>query len=373
MTGVASGLWAVFLCAFGGTGCRAAVRAPEEVPLSRFAFEHAAMGTQFRVVLYAESEAIGQAAAALAFERIDSIETVATDYDATSEARQLSATPHEWVPVSADRARVLWAADRFTRRSGGAFDASLGAVSRIWRRALRQGEWPSDGRWEAAWAAVGWDQHVALLDVRGQCSVRLGVEGMRLDFGGVAKGVAVDEALAVLKAEGIVHALVDGGGDLAALGPPPGRDGWRVSVRPFGPEAEGPVLRFSLAQGAIATSGDAYQSGVLKGPVPTALAQSGLDGSSRFGHIMDPRSRAPLPGPRAAVMTARSAAEADALATALTIVGPELEGSALYEGLAQGLRRGIFFGSLQSDSCVGGDFPHDGVRLLTPAPASATE
>ncbi|WP_419191334.1 FAD:protein FMN transferase [Saltatorellus ferox] len=371
-------LLAVFLsCSSDGRAAKRAGRSAGASELVRMEFEHIAMGTLFQLVLFGETAELGAAAATEAFRRIDEIERVATDYDPKSEARELVSRVGEWVTVSEDLALVIRAADEACKATEGAFDATIGPASKLWRRSLRQHEWPEAATWDRAMGAVGWRQLVELREEGDELGVRLRMAGMRLDFGGIAKGVAVDEALRELASRGVLHALMDGGGDLAALGPPPASDGWKVEVRPFGDDPAGPTLRFLLSRGAIATSGDAYQGGVLWGDPPSALVVEGSVSVSRFGHILDPRSGRALPGPRAAVMTAASAAEADAFATALTVLGEGAAAPLLYEGLSNPvddrLRCGIFFGSLETDPCVGPTFPHDGVRLLTPHPASSKE
>ena len=360
-------LWLYFgLLAGACSGLTSRVESAVQPEKLRFEAEHAAMGTTFRLVLFAESQSEADAAAAAAWRRVDDIERAATDYDRASEARRLGALSGDWTAVSPDLALVLRAADMAWKGSGGAFDPTVGAWSKLWRRALRRREWPKAAAWNEAVQAVGWRRQVRLREGAQGLEARLN-RPVRLDFGGVAKGVAVDESLAALAAVGITSALMDGGGDLAALGPPLDADGWRVEVRPFGAAEDGPRLRFVLQRGAVATSGDAYQGGVLSGPAPIALP----DGtSSRLGHILDARTLRPLPGPRAAVVTARTAAEADAWATALVVLGDLQAQPALYEGLAAkiapGLLSGIFFPSMESDPCVGDLFPQDGVRLTYP-------
>lgn len=354
--------WAILCLALVAVGCGAespaATPAGPVSPLVRFEYEHAAMGTLFRVTVYAMDEATADAAAARALARIDAIEIVATDYDAGSEARLLSTRAvGAWTPVSPDLALVLRAADDAVRRSEGAFDPTVGALTRHWRRALRSGEWPTQARWDAARRCCGWLALVELRDAQGQVEIRLGMGEMRLDFGGVAKGVAVDEALRVLEAAGIRSALVDGGGDLAALDAPPGESGWRVVVRPF-PDGEGPVLSFLLVRAAVATSGDQYQR--------VTLAGAALDGvvhtQAQYGHVLDPRRGLPLAVPRAAVMTARSAAEADAFATARLVLGEAVTGSIPLE-------KGVFFGAQEGTPNVGRAYPYAGVTPIDRAAA----
>ncbi|MEM8712205.1 MAG: FAD:protein FMN transferase [Planctomycetota bacterium] len=328
------------------------------------------MGTLFRLVLYAPSSAAAASAAESAWARVDAIELVATDYDPNSEARRLSGSAGEWCAVSADLALVIRAADSAWRRSGGVFDASLGHVTKLWRRALRQAAWPSAERWVSAWSSAGW----------GRLELREGMEGlrirlpdprgglaMRLDFGGVAKGVAVDEALAALEERGIESALMEGGGDIAALGPPPRRDHWVVDVSTGGTPGKnasdgGALATVALTRGAIATSGDGFQGQLLDGTPPW---NDPWEGASRIGHVLDPRTQRPLPGPRTAVMTAATGAEADAFATALLVVGKKSNDGSPSKSVPRALRYGLFFGPSQAEPCVGELFPHDGVRPLT--------
>src|SRR5690606_10630491 len=130
---------------------------------------------------------------------------------------------------------------------------------------------------------------------------------MRLDYGGIAKGYALDEALRALRARGVSRALVDGGGDVACGAPPPGRAGWIVAIEdPGGGSAAALLLR----DAAIATSAD--------------LARGGVVGGRALSHLVDPRTASPVAAePRAASVIARKGALADGLASALLVLPPD--------------------------------------------------
>jgi len=333
-----------------GAPAPAAAEAPS--PLRRFSFEHPAMGTLFRATLYAPDAEAARAAADAAFDAVDRIEAAATDYDSESEARRLPelALDRPYV-LSAELRAVVAAADEAARLSGGAFDPTVGALTPELRRALRRRRWPDLATWRDALERVGWAE-LARFDAAAG-TLELSAPGMRVDFGAIAKGVAVDAALRALTDLGVDAALVDGGGDLGASGPPPGQAGWRVTVRPSG-EAGGALgeCRALLAHGAVATSGDAYRSaeGLDGDPLPGVE-----DPSARFGHVLDARTGAPLAAPRASVVFAPTAARADGLATALLVLGrPALE-SAPFAAAA-------FVGGpdCQGSPCVGPAFPQDG-------------
>ena len=128
---------------------------------------------------------------------------------------------------------------------------------------------------------------------------------MRLDLGGIAKGYAADEALKALRAHGLDRALVTLGGEVVAGSPPPGREGWTVAVATPGAH-EAPL---SLHDGAASTSGDAEQWVEI--------------GGHRYSHVFDPRTGLALEGRRSATVVARAGILADALATALSVLGPQ--------------------------------------------------
>jgi thiamine biosynthesis lipoprotein len=131
---------------------------------------------------------------------------------------------------------------------------------------------------------------------------------MRLDFGGIAKGYAADEAVRVLRTHGIHRALVDAGGDLSLGEPPPGEAGWRIEMR-TGVAGEARKASLVLRNQAVATSGDAYQF-FLKDGV-------------RYSHIIEPASGVGVKNSPGVTAIAPDGATADALATALSILPVE--------------------------------------------------
>lgn len=292
------GIRRLVLLALGGTlaGCTA----PQ-----RHEFEDAAMGTRFRIVLYAEDAEQAERAAGAAFARVKELDRLLSDYRDDSEAARVSAASGsgEFTAVSTDMWRVLALSQSFAELSDGAFDPTVGPVVALWRRARRQGEVPDEARLNEARARVGWRQMELDAATR---AARLLRAGMKLDFGGIAKGYALDAALDELARHGVDRALVDGGGDIAVRRAPPGRAGWAVTVRPFSDESA--ELTLELVNESVATSGDAYQALELDG--------------ARHSHIVDPRTGRALTSRTSASVIASDGASADALATALCVLGP---------------------------------------------------
>lgn len=288
------------------------------------------MGVPWTITLYARSEAVGRAAAAAAFAEVERLEGILSDYDETSELSRLSAAAPTAAPlaVSDDLWRTLERSVAIRDATGGAFDPTVGPLTRLWRQSRRSGELPRPDKLAAALTAVGPEKLV--LD-RERRAVKLMAAGMRLDLGGIGMGYAIDCALEVLRKRSIAAAMVDASGDIGVSGPPPGTSGWRVEVAPLDPTAAGATRQtLVLANAAVTTSGDARQGVEIAGV--------------RFSHIVDPRTGIGVVGPTAVTVIAADCATADALATAASVLGPE-EGLRAVERERGAAARFVWLGS----------------------------
>jgi FAD:protein FMN transferase len=290
---------------------RSATAEPE---LKRFSRAEPHMGVEFEAVLYAANAQQADEALAKAMARIAELDKRLSDYDLDSELSKLSetslATPSSKpsfgrVPLSDDLWRVLTAAQAVSETSEGAFDVTIGPLTKLWRRARRWKELPDPDLLAAAKSAVSY-QHLKL-DPSDR-TAQLHRPNMRLDLGGIAKGYAADEALKAIASCGIDRALVRASGDIAAGAPPPGETGWHVGVAPLEPHEE-PTRFMSLAHAAVSTSGDAHQHLVVAG--------------QRYSHIIDPRTGEPVAGRSSVTVVAPRGILADSLATAASVLGPD--------------------------------------------------
>jgi thiamine biosynthesis lipoprotein len=273
---------------------------------TRYAFTHRQMGTIFQVLLYAPDSVRAREAATAAFRRIDTLNAILSDYRDDSELNALCRTAGSgrWVRVSPDLWRVLRISHRAARESNGAFDVTVGPVVRLWRRARRQHELPTDAALREAQSRTGY-AYVRYHLLRK--AVRLQKPGMQLDPGGIGKGYAVDEALKVLAQHGIEAALVDGGGNLALGAPPPGKAGWQVQVGAMEGDTSHAVT-VTLHHAGVSTSGDRYQYVEING--------------KRYSHIVDPATGTGLVNQCTVSIIARNGAEADWLSTAASVLDP---------------------------------------------------
>lgn len=275
--------------------------------LQRFSERQPHMGVEFEIVLYAEDENKAQAALTAAFARIAQLDSTLSDYSLSSELSKLSAAAptSEPVPLSDDLFTILQASQQLAHDSEGAFDVTVGPLTRLWRRARRQKELPDDERLKAAFAAVGYRS--LNIDAEKK-TASLEKSDMRLDLGGIAKGYAADQALAEITGRGISRALVRASGDIVVADPPPGETGWKVGIAPLNPD-DPPQLFVQLRQQAISTSGESRQHLVV--------------GGKRYSHLIDPRTGQPLTGRQSVTVIAPRAIESDSLASTLAVLGPE--------------------------------------------------
>jgi thiamine biosynthesis lipoprotein len=199
--------------------------------LQRFTSSRTEMGMEFRITLYAPDQATATLAANAAFDRIQQLNAIFSDYEDDSELTALSRSSgnHRPQPLSPELFDILNQAQKLSTLSSGAFDVTVGPYTSLWRRARRQKEFPREDLLNLAHTRVGYEKlhlnpanHTAILPV----------ERMRLDLGGIAKGYAMDEAIQTLRNHGIHSALVSGGGDLKTSDAPPGSHGWRIALTP---------------------------------------------------------------------------------------------------------------------------------------------
>lgn len=307
-------IWWVAVGFGGWVGDAAWVRAQEgraegasSAEPMRFEASTIAMGTRFSVIGYATDETTARQATQAAFDRVRELDDILSDYDATSEASLLGdrAGGEEFVEVSATLADVLRRSVEWHGVTEGAFDVTIGPLSRLWRQARRNKQLPSAEAIEEACRSVGSE----LIEVQADADrVRLRRAGVRLDFGGIGQGYAADEMLRIFDEHGIGRVLIDASGDVLCGDPPPGKEGWEVAVAPL---EQGGAPQFSLIvkRRSVSTSGDAFQFLELEG--------------KRYSHLINPKTGWPVEGRSSVTVLARDATAADALASAMSVMGPE--------------------------------------------------
>lgn len=270
------------------------------------------MGVRVTVKIAAESQAAAESAARGVFDEFARIENIASDYRPQSEVNRLCRTGvNKWVKVSPELYQLLAFAQTISKLSDGAFDATCGNLTHLWRKSRDTGKLPTSNELKSAMSVTGY--RLILLNEHSQ-QVRLKKPGMSIDLGGIAKGYAGQRA-ADQAAKNGVKLLIWAGGDIVATAPPSGERGWKVAIAGVN---RSPIY---LANAALSTSGDLEQNVEIDGrryshivDVKTGLGiQSRIQATvlSRSGFISDPLAKVCclLPKEKAEAIARRYGAE----------------------------------------------------------------
>ncbi len=287
-----------------------------QAPTEHRIWKGQAMGSSLEIQASGPDAALLDRAVAAAREEIARLERMMTDWKDAGPLmeinRQAGLRP---VEVPRELFFILRKSIQISELTEGAFDVTFAGAGKLWRWWEKDPPLPSAEEVRAALAKVGW-RHLLLDEKQG--TAYLDVPGARIGLGAVGPGYAGDLAVRKMRELGVSGALVNLSGDVMAAGTCGGRP-WEVSIRhPRRPGEAFAVL--PVSNRAVSTSGD-YERFFVK------------DGK-RYGHIIDPRTGYPAGGCQSATVTAPTLAFADALATAVFVLGPA-KGMELVERLPE--------------------------------------
>jgi thiamine biosynthesis lipoprotein len=295
------------------------------------------MSTVVSIAVAGASVAEASSGAEAAFRIFARVDEVMNEWRPESPLSALNAAAGNgrFVDLPGDLCQVLRAGRDGAERTGGLFDPTWAALRGVWR--FGDGVPPALPSSEAVAAAcrlVDWRD----LEIEpagspasdSPCRARLRRTGMQVGLGGLAKGWAVDRAVAQLRRRGLRDFLVQAGGDLYASGRRDGRP-WRVGIRdPRAPAGE-PFAWVDLSDAAFSTTGDSERFFVVDG--------------RRYHHVIDTRTCRPATASRQVSVLSGSALEAEILGKAVFTLGDQ-------EGLALAGRSGAAAVIVTSDNQV---------------------
>jgi thiamine biosynthesis lipoprotein len=216
----------------------------------------------------------------------------------------------DWFEMSSETISVISTAVRISELTDGAFDITVGPLVDLWGfggKSSATSSVPSKDQILSVRNRIGF-RHLEIREA--PPALRRTRIGLEVDLSGIAKGYAVDQIAEVLEAAGIDNYMVEVGGEIRARGLKPTGEGWRLGIEaPLRSHRE--VHRIiELADEAMATSGDYRNYFQSEGNV--------------YSHLLDPRTGYPIKHRLAsASVIADKCIYADALATALMVLGPE--------------------------------------------------
>jgi len=285
-------------------------------------FAGATMGTSYNITVSAFPDTLDRRVFKASIEGIlETVNRQMSNWRSVSEISLFNAgRTTGWSRISHDTLAVMDEALSIGKMTGGAFDPTVGPLVDLWGFGPATGGQtiPSDSRIETLLARTGY-RHLQL--VNSPPAIGKGRAELEVNLSGIAKGFGVDKLAAFIESQGIEDYLVEIGGELRARGRSPRRAPWHIGIEKPIAWYRGLQRVIALEGGAVATSGN-YRNyfenhGVL------------------YSHIIDPRSGTPVDHKLASVtVVAGSAMRADALSTALMVLGPD-------DGLALARREGL--------------------------------
>ncbi len=282
--------------------------------------EGKAMGTHLAFAAYTTPRVDAKAVRAgfdAAIAEIRRIEALMTTWRADSEISRINAAAGKAPVVVGDETfGVVKESLHASAISEGTFDITFQTLHGLWKfDEDLDPHPPADKDIKARLASVGF-RNVKIDEANK--TVMLAKERTQIGLGGIAKGYAVDRAVAVLDGIGLSSFFVQAGGDLFARGKKPDGSPWQAGVRdPRGPEGKY-FATLPISDHAFSTAGDYERSYVI--------------GNKRYHHIIDPRTGHPATASRSVTVWAPTALLADELDDAVFILGPE-KGVALIESI----------------------------------------
>jgi len=273
--------------------------------LTRYEARRLSMACVYDIAAYGDASDRVPAVLEKALDEVDRIDRLMSHYKPQSPLSQLNrAAASGAVAVDAELFDFIARSLDYSVESDGAFDVTVGPLMKAWGFFNGDGRVPTRPELSDVRRRVGY-RHVVL--DRLARTIRFDTPGVELDLGGIAKGYAVDHAVALLKEQGIEAALVSAGGSTVyGLGHPPDRASWDVTIQdPLDPRRV--AFSVGLTDRALSMAGRSAKSFEVDGIL--------------YSHIMDPRTGRPVEGIVSVAVTSSTGTEGDALDDALFVMG----------------------------------------------------
>lgn len=271
----------------------------------------AIFGTTYSVKLDS-SRAVRKDLQAAIESRLNQIDALMSTWRDDSDVSRFNlSTSTDWYAVDAETAAVVDRAQEISRATNGMFDITVGPAVRLWNfgsGGTDEFAVPSDKLIAETLAIVGHDRLEARI---APPAIRKSVPGLRIDLSAIAKGYAVDAVAELLLKSSYDSFMVEIGGEVRAQGRKHDGSSWRIGLESPKRNAREIEAVVSLNDVALATSGDYRNFFELDGQI--------------YSHTIDPRTARPVTHGLAAVsVIAEDCASADAFATAMLAMGPEV-------------------------------------------------
>ena len=266
------------------------------------------MGSRFEILVVAKDSAEGFSYIHKAVTEINRIEQLISSWNEASQTSQVNQQAGEkYVKVDGELFSLIQRSKAISDLTQGAFDISFGSIDdNLWKFDEHTNELPDSTTAKSLIRRINYKN---ILLRQSDTSVMLKERGMKIGFGAIGKGYAAEKVKALLKSYGVSSGVVNAGGDLVAWGKQPNGSDWTIGLA-------NPNFKFqsfswlSVSDMAVVTSGNYERYFEVNG--------------IRYSHIIDPRTGYPAHGLKSVTVICPNAELADALATAVFILGKEV-------------------------------------------------
>lgn len=265
------------------------------------------MGTVIEFKLYCRNKEFCNEAIFEAYSEVKRLDDMLSNYKSDSNLAQVNSYAGKGrIKVPSEFIELTERAVYFSNLTDGAFDITVGELVDLWRNSQQKDDMPDEKVIKRTVSECVGSKKISLYTREKE--IELKSSCLSIDFGGIGKGYAVDRALRILRGEGIESGMINFSGNIYAIGSPPGEKGWRIAIRH--PRMKEEALTFvEVRDMAVSTSGDYERYFEING--------------KRFSHIIDPRTGYPVEYVPSATVIAENATDADALSTAVSVIGGE--------------------------------------------------
>lgn len=301
-------LMLLFVCLlFSALGCKPGSPDGDRTTITRLL-----MDTRVDLTLYAVDKKTSERIAGDVFTEMERLENIFSRTVAASDLDRINqAAGEEWVEVSPELFFVLSKALEFAELTGGAFDPTVAPLLELWGFGTAHPRVPSGDELQKVLPLI--DYRLVELD-EDRSMVYLPLKGMKLDLGGIAKGFIIDRGMETIRKFDVQASFLNAGGDIRIYGEKPSGERWTVGIQDPNVNGQGSDISYIAAlrlegEGSVVTSGD-YQR---------FFEEQG----EKYHHILNPADGKPARQVKSVTIVADDALTADALSTAVFVLGRE--------------------------------------------------
>ena len=273
--------------------------------LTEFKVTERLMGNTFQITVVAEDESWAHQKIAIAIDEIKRIEKLFTTFNENSQTNLINQNAGiQPVKVDKEVFDLIVRSIKISKITDGAFDITYGSIDkRLWNFDKTMTALPDETIAKSMIRLINY-QHI-ILDAD-NCTVMLQAVGMRIGFGGIAKGYAAEMAKVILKKAGVISGIVNASGDLTTWGLQANGKPWTIGIA--SPDNKHlPFSYMNITDMAVATSGNYEKYITING--------------KKYSHTINPKTGLPVTGIKSVTIISPNAEIADAMATPVTIMG----------------------------------------------------